>query len=25
VADGLEFCLKRAAVLGFVDLVGSRK
>jgi hypothetical protein len=25
VADGLEFCLKRAAVLGFVDLVGSRR
>jgi HAD superfamily hydrolase (TIGR01484 family) len=25
VADGLEFCLKRAAVLGFVDLVGSRE
>jgi hypothetical protein len=24
VADGLEFCLKRAAVLGFVDIVGSR-
>ena len=25
VADALEFCLKRAAVLGFVDLVGSRE
>ena len=24
VADGLEFCLKRAAVLSFVDLVGGR-
>jgi HAD superfamily hydrolase (TIGR01484 family) len=24
VADGLEFCLKRAAMLSFVDLVGSR-
>jgi HAD superfamily hydrolase (TIGR01484 family) len=24
VADGLEFCLKRATVLGFVDLVDSR-
>jgi HAD superfamily hydrolase (TIGR01484 family) len=24
VADGLEFCLKRASVLGFVDLVGGR-
>ena len=25
VADGLEFCLKRAAMLGFVDLVGGRE
>jgi hypothetical protein len=25
VADGLEFCLKRAAVLEFVDLMGNRK
>jgi len=25
VADGLEFCLKRAAVLGFVDQVGRRR
>jgi HAD superfamily hydrolase (TIGR01484 family) len=25
VADGLEFCLKRAAVLGFVDMVGVRR
>jgi hypothetical protein len=25
VADGLEFCLKRAAVLGFVDHFGSRE
>jgi hypothetical protein len=25
VADGLEFCLNRATVLGFVDLVGGRK
>jgi hypothetical protein len=25
VAEGLEFCLKRAAVLGFVDLVSSRQ
>ena len=24
VADGLEFCLKRAAMLSFVDLVGGR-
>ena len=24
VADGLEFCLKRAAVLNFVDKVGGR-
>ncbi len=24
VADGLEFCLKRATVLGLVDLMGSR-
>jgi hypothetical protein len=25
VADGLEFCLKRAAVLGFVDMMDSRE
>ena len=25
VADGLEFCLKRAAVLGFIDLVGNQE
>jgi hydroxymethylpyrimidine pyrophosphatase-like HAD family hydrolase len=25
VADGLEFCLKRAAVLDFVDMVGGRR
>jgi HAD superfamily hydrolase (TIGR01484 family) len=25
VADGLEFCLKRAAVLSFVDLTGGRR
>jgi hydroxymethylpyrimidine pyrophosphatase-like HAD family hydrolase len=25
VADGLEFCLKRAAVLGFVDMMDSQE